>query len=100
MTEHFKEVVDFVMSDDNSELAKKKAELSYALFSLEREIAICQRTQAQNDALVKALELQEAAEVAHANCDECSGEEIPELCPKCFPLYDAARVVQIGRAHV
>ena len=43
---------------------------------------------------VKALELQEAAEEAHANCDECGGEEVPELCPVCFPLYDDARIAR------
>jgi hypothetical protein len=36
---------------------------------------------------LRALELQEAAEEAHANCQECDGEEIPELCPTCFPIY-------------
>lgn len=42
----------------------------------------------------KALELQETAEEAHANCEECDGEEVPELCPKCFPLYDEARLAR------
>lgn len=49
-----------------------------------------------HDALVKALALQEAAEEAHANCDECGGEEVPELCPKCFPLFDDARIARRG----
>lgn len=49
-----------------------------------------------HDALVKALALQEAAEEAHANCDECGGEEVPELCPTCFPLFDDARVARRG----
>lgn len=35
-----------------------------------------------------------AAEEAHANCTECDGEEVPELCPKCFPLYDDARLAR------
>jgi hypothetical protein len=41
-----------------------------------------------------ALELQEAAEEAHANCTECDGEEVPELCPVCFPLFDDARIAR------
>ena len=45
-------------------------------------------------ALVKALHLQEDAEEAHANCEECGGEETPELCPVCFPLYDNARIAR------
>lgn len=44
--------------------------------------------------LLKAAQLQEAAETAHANCDECDGEEVPELCEKCFPLYDDARIAR------
>jgi hypothetical protein len=57
MTEqtHFKDFVDHIMSDDDSELGKMKAERDYALHCLEREIAICANTQACNDALVKAL---------------------------------------------
>lgn len=43
-------------------------------------------------ALQDALQQQESAEEAHANCDECDGEEIPELCPTCFPRYDDARI--------
>ncbi len=43
---------------------------------------------------IRALQLQEAAEEAHANCSECNGEEIPELCQKCFPLYDEARLAR------
>ena len=36
----------------------------------------------------------EVAEIAHANCSECDGEIVPELCPKCFPLFDNARVAR------
>lgn len=43
-------------------------------------------------ALQDALQLQERAEEAHANCDECDGEEVPELCSLCFPRYDDARI--------
>lgn len=42
--------------------------------------------------LLEAEEKQEAAELAHANCPECFGDGIPELCEKCFPLFDDARV--------
>lgn len=42
--------------------------------------------------LVEAAALQEDAEDANANCPECEGDGIPELCPRCFPLFDAARV--------
>jgi hypothetical protein len=42
--------------------------------------------------LLEAATLLEKAEEAHANCDECGGEEVPELCPKCFPLFDDARL--------
>lgn len=44
--------------------------------------------------LVKALKLQEAADEARLNCEECGGEESPELCPVCFPLYDDARIAR------
>ena len=53
---HFEKFVDHIISDDDSELGKVKAERDYALHCLEREIAICAQTQAKNDALVKALE--------------------------------------------
>jgi hypothetical protein len=55
MSEHFQEVIDFVMGDDESELGKTKAELAYSLHCLEREIAICSQAQARNEALAKAL---------------------------------------------
>ena len=46
------------------------------------------------DALVQALALQEVAENAHMNCDECDPEDAPETCGKCFPLYDDARIAR------
>jgi hypothetical protein len=49
MGDNFKAVVDYVIGDDESELGKTKAELNYALHSLEREIAICSRTQREID---------------------------------------------------
>ncbi len=45
-------------------------------------------------ALVEALELQEAADLAHVNCDECDGDDDPHTCEKCFPLYDDARIAR------
>lgn len=42
--------------------------------------------------LLEAAQLLEAAETHHANCEECEGEGVPELCPVCFPLFDEARV--------
>lgn len=55
MSNHLQEVADYVMSDDTSELAKVKAELAYALMSLEREIAIAQSEQARSAALTGML---------------------------------------------
>ena len=42
--------------------------------------------------LLAALEAQENAEDANANCEECEGQGIPELCVCCFPLFDDARL--------
>lgn len=44
--------------------------------------------------LLEAAEALERAEDFNANdCDECEGDgTAPELCPKCFPLFDDARV--------
>ena len=44
--------------------------------------------------LEAALKLQEAADKAHVNCDECEGEDTPAACPKCFPLFDDARIAR------
>src|SRR5258707_741647 len=52
---HYEKFVDHIMSDDDSELGRVKAERDYALFSLEREIAICARVQECNDTLVNCL---------------------------------------------
>jgi hypothetical protein len=46
MAEHFENVASYVMGDDDSELAKVKAERDYALHCLEREIFICHQTDA------------------------------------------------------
>lgn len=53
---HFEKFADHIISNDDSELGRVKAERDYALHCLEREIAICANTQAKNDALVRALE--------------------------------------------
>lgn len=44
--------------------------------------------------LLAAAQRLEAAETFHANCDECDGEEVPELCAKCFPHFDDARLMR------
>ena len=59
----------------------------------EIQIAACiiaRHTRAKE--MVDLLREMESAEDAHANCEECNGEGIPELCAKCFPLFDAARL--------
>ena len=43
--------------------------------------------------LAAAMKLEEA-ESFHANCEECDGEGVPELCAECFPLFDDARVMR------
>jgi hypothetical protein len=45
------------------------------------------------DLLAAAMKLEEA-EAFHANCEECEGEGVPELCEKCFPLFDDARCMR------
>lgn len=47
-------------------------------------------------ALLRAALLLEKAEEAHANCLECEGEGVPELCPQCFPLFDDARLARLA----
>jgi len=42
--------------------------------------------------LAEAAMLLEAAEDANANCEDCEGEGVPELCGTCFPLFDDARL--------
>jgi len=56
MGDHLQDVFDYVVGDDRSEMAKIKAEHAYALHALEREIAICAKTQKQNDALVDLVQ--------------------------------------------
>lgn len=46
------------------------------------------------DDLLAAAKRQEQAEAFHLSCAECEGNEIPELCEACFPLYDDARVMR------
>lgn len=45
------------------------------------------------DLLAAARKLEEA-EAFHLDCEECEGEELPEICGHCFPLYDDARVMR------
>ena len=44
--------------------------------------------------LLAAAKLLEVAETAHVNCPECEGEEVPELCPRCFPAFEEARIAR------
>lgn len=44
--------------------------------------------------LYESARLQEEAETFHANCDECDGEGVPELCECCFPKFDDARIAR------
>lgn len=48
----------------------------------------------EGERMREALEKLEAAELAHANCDLCDGEGIPELCEQCFPKFDDARLAR------
>lgn len=66
------------------------SEADYAAFNA--ECGANARLIAAAPDLLEAAVLLEKAEEAHANCDECGGEEVPELCPKCFPLFDNARL--------
>ena len=42
--------------------------------------------------LLEAAVILEDAEDKRQHCDECEGEGEPEACPKCFPMFDDARV--------
>ena len=44
--------------------------------------------------LLAALCKLEEAEDHHANCEECEGMGVPELCKVCFPLFDDARCMR------
>lgn len=41
---------------------------------------------------IKALQAYEELDDKHANCPECEGMAQPELCAKCFPYADSARL--------
>lgn len=47
-----------------------------------------------DNASLKALRLQEKAEEAYVNCDDCDGYGAPEQCERCSPLFDRARVAR------
>ena len=60
---------------------------------------VCESVTRENRALIlaapelyEALQALEEAETANANCQECNGEGVPELCEACFPLFDDARL--------
>ena len=42
--------------------------------------------------LLEAAQSLETAELHRMNCDECEGDDVPELCATCFPLFDDARL--------
>jgi len=42
--------------------------------------------------LLEALKAYQRLDDAHANCKECDGEVMPELCEACFPLAYYARL--------
>jgi len=44
--------------------------------------------------LLAACRMLEAAEEAWANCEDCGGEGVPELCGTCFPAHDDARLAR------
>lgn len=56
MTDHFQNVVDYVMGEDASELSKVRAERDYALHCLERELSIAQQAQSQLADATKLIE--------------------------------------------
>ena len=58
----------------------------------EKHIAANARLIAAAPDLLEANLTLEAAELQNANCPECEGEGMPELCSACFPLFDAARI--------
>lgn len=61
--------------------------------SLETSVANARLAAAAPEFLAAAIKL-EQAEDFHANCEECEGEEVPELCGICFPHFDAARCMR------
>lgn len=76
----------------NEEFQKRGHFIAEA-FTVAHETGLTPRQLAeQREELLGAATLLEKTEEAHANCDECGGEEVPELCPKCFPLFDDARL--------
>jgi hypothetical protein len=79
--------------------------LGYSVERAEREATHVTIPRPQYEALIAALEatrLFEAAELFHANCEECDGEIEMELCGQCFPLADDARLKRresLEKAH-
>lgn len=91
MSENFQKVADYVMGDDDSELAKTKAELAYALHALEREITIAQSEQSRSKALAKALK---------TLCDEIADTEMhgdgayDQICSVCRAHKHARKLLR------
>lgn len=57
-------------------------------------VELIDRLTKERDALLAAAVALEKAEEDHANCQECDGEGVPELCEECFPLFDDARILR------
>lgn len=66
--------------------------VTFALVNFKPYAAYMVRAINCHDDLLEAAQLLETAETHHANCEECEGMGVPELCPVCFPLFDDARV--------
>lgn len=64
---HFEKFASHILGDDESELGKVKAERDYALHCLEREIAICARTDA---AFLAYLQIENSCEQTGHPCRE------------------------------
>jgi hypothetical protein len=80
------------VTEDNQDTLEKQQEQTVNLVVI--AVNSYATLTARVEELEAALRLQEIADHAHVNCDECEGEEAPELCPKCFPLYDDARIAR------
>lgn len=80
----------FVISDNNGAIIVKRNDWDHRAAE---SIANAHLIWAAADLFEAALRL-EMAELAHANCEECEGEGVPECCEVCFPLFDDARVMR------
>lgn len=50
--------------------------------------------------MFRALQLAEKADNKHSNCDDCmENAQAPEVCERCFPSADKARVARRDVLH-